>query len=170
MHPKPLRISLIAALGERTRAIGKNNDLIWKDLKPDMRRFKEKTSGHPVIMGRHTWLSIPERYRPLPDRTNIVITSAERFEPAGAHRASSLEEAIEMARTFPGSDEIFIIGGGRVYADALPLADRLYLTLVESSEEGDTFFPEYAAAFTKAVEEETHAEHVPPFTFLTLER
>lgn len=163
------RISLIAALGARTRAIGKDNGLLWS-LPADMRRFRELTTGHPVIMGRKTWDSIPGKYRPLPGRTNIVITTRDLGEAAGAHHAASLAEALATADTSPGSEEIFVIGGGRVYADALPSAHRLYLTLVDDDEDGDTHFPAYETAFTKVMEREEHPEQDPQLTYLTLER
>lgn len=164
-------ISLIGALGKNTRAIGINGGLIWNGLKEDMIHFKEQTTGHSVIMGRNTWLSLPEKYRPLPNRTNIVITSKkEAFDTPGAHIVSSLEEAIAYAKTAPGGEEVFVIGGGRVYTDALPFADRLYLTLIESEDEGDTFFPEYENVFTKVIDHEEHPEYIPSLTFLTLER
>lgn len=167
MGSKTSRIAIIAALGQDTHAIGFENQLLWK-LEGDLPRFKKLTGGHPVIMGRHTWLSLGQA---LPGRTNIVISSAEwLIVPPGVLIARSLEEAIEMARNAPGGDEIFIIGGGRVYAEALAFADRLYLTLVNDDKEGDTHFPAYASLFTKEVEREEHLEHVPPFAFVTLER
>lgn len=169
MNEQKSRISIIAALGKNTRAIGRNNDLIWKGLKEDLARFKRLTSGHPVIMGRNTWLSLPEKFRPLPDRTNIVITSTKEFTATGARIAPSFEDALQEARGVPGNNEIFIIGGGMVYRAALPFTDRLYLTLVDDGAEGDTFFPPYGE-FSEVIEREEHPEHSPPFTFLTLER
>lgn len=169
MEPKSHRISIIAALGKNTQAIGRDNDLIWKGLKEDLLRFKRLTSGHPVIMGRNTWLSLPEKFRPLPSRFNIVISSNIEFEASGAMVANSLDAALETARQAPGSEEIFIIGGGMVYEMALPFTDRLYLTLVDDDAEGDTFFPPYDE-FSEVIEREKHPEHSPPFTFLRLER
>ncbi|HEX8591454.1 MAG TPA: dihydrofolate reductase [Candidatus Paceibacterota bacterium] len=163
------RISLIAALGERTRAIGRDNKLLWQ-LSGDLPRFKRLTNGHPVIAGHHTWLSLPEHGRPLPGRTNIVIaTSTSLVLPPGVLRAFSFEEALELAEEVRGSDEIFVIGGGRVYAEAIPCADRLYLTLVDDDADGDTFFPGFGE-FRKVIEEETHPEHSPAFRYVTLER
>lgn len=163
------RISLIAAHGRRTRAIGKDNELLWH-LPGDLPRFKALTSGHPVIMGRHTWLSIPENRRPLPDRTNIVISQAPwLYLPPGAMRAPSFADALGVASKAPGDSEIFVIGGERVYHAALPHAHRLYLTQVDDDAEGDAFFPEHPE-FTRVLEEELHPEHTPSFSYVTLER
>ena len=162
------RISLIAAHGRRTRAIGKENKLLWH-LPGDLPRFKRLTTGHPVIMGRHTWLSLPERQQPLPDRTNIVISRATWLYLPGAVRAPSFSDALDIAMKAPGNNEIFVIGGERVYRAALPYAHRLYLTLVDDDAEGDAFFPDYTG-FTRVVEEEDHPEHTPSFSYLTLDR
>lgn len=161
------RISIIAALSERTRAIGVNSDLIWHGLRPDMQRFKALTNGHPVIMGRKTWESIPEKFRPLPGRSNVVV-SRSSINAEGATVCDSLESAIAVARTAPGSEEIFVIGGGSIYALALPFADRLYLTLVDDDTPGDVFFPDYKE-FTEVVDTD-RIDFNPPFTFVTLER
>lgn len=161
------KISLIAAIGERTRAIGHGNDLLWH-LPEDLKLFKEFTSGHPVVMGRRTWESLPERFRPLPGRTNIVVTHDSAYEAAGAEVATTLEDALERASRAPGGEETFVIGGGQLYASALPFAGRLYLTLVDDDVEGDTFFPEYSA-FTKIIEERI-IESTPPSRFVILER
>lgn len=160
------RISAIAAIGKSTRALGKDGRLLW-DIPEDMRHFKELTSGHPVIMGRRTWESIPDAFRPLPNRTNIVVTrSSADFE--GATMTHTIEEALAAAKEAPRNEEIFIIGGGEIFALTLPFTDRLYLTLVDDDAEGDAFFPEYDD-FTKVIEEEAR-EGTPPYTFITLER
>ncbi|MEK7080068.1 MAG: dihydrofolate reductase [Patescibacteria group bacterium] len=161
-------ISLIAVMGARTRAIGKDNDLLWR-LPEELARFKRITLGHPVIMGRKTWESIPEKFRPLPGRTNVVVTRDTSYEAVGAEVAHSLEEALTQAKTQSGSEEIFIIGGAQLYAEALPIADRLYLTLVDDDKEGEAFFPDYGA-FMKIVEETPGEENGIRYTFLTLER
>jgi len=158
---------MIAALGKRTRAIGLANKLLWQ-LEGDLPRFKRITDGHPVVMGRNTWDSL--NGKPLPGRTNIVISSSRIEVPSEVINVHSLEEAFECARTFPGGDEIFVIGGGRVYTDALPYVDRLYLTLVDDDKEGDAFFPEYESEFTKEIECEQYLDHEPPFEYVTLER
>ncbi len=157
------RISMIAALGEN-RELGKHNELIWR-IPSDLKRVRDLTMGHPLIMGRKTHESIG---RPLPGRTNIVISTGVREIP-GCTVVSSLEEALDHARTID-SEEIFIFGGARVYTDALPHTDRLYLTLIHAGDsEADAFFPDYNA-FTHVVGREDHLDHTPPFSYLTLER
>ncbi len=126
-------VSIIVAIAQNG-TIGDKNSLLWH-IKEDMRFFRTTTSGHAVIMGRKTFESLGSK--PLPKRTNIVITRAERtFE--GALTAHSLEEAVRMAKD---DEEIFIIGGAQIYAEALKIADRMYITLVERDYEGDTSFP-----------------------------
>lgn len=168
MAEKIGHISAVAALGRHTRALGKEGGLIWH-IPEDMRRFKALTLGHPVIMGRKTWDSLPEKYRPLPGRTNIVVTRSQGFAAEGALVAHSIEEALRVARESPGSEEICIIGGGEIYRLALPFTDRLYLTLVDDDAEGDAYFPEYGE-FTRETEREDHPEGAPAYTFITLER
>ncbi|HEU4677324.1 MAG TPA: dihydrofolate reductase [Candidatus Paceibacterota bacterium] len=157
------RVSIVAALG-KNRELGRGNDLIWR-IKEDLGRVKRLTMGHPIVMGRNTYESIGH---PLPGRTNIVISSAAGDIP-GCIVAPSLEAALAAARA-TGTDEVFIFGGARVYKDALPLTDRLYLTLVDGgAADADVFFPDYAD-FTTIIEEERHDEHEPPFRWVTLER
>ena len=133
-------INLIAVVSEQTRAIGRGGALLW-DLPGDLAHFKELTDGHPVIMGRKTWESLPERWRPLPKRTNIVVTRDDAYSAPGADVVTSIDIALEVAKSSPGADEVWIIGGGELYALAISLADRLYLTLVEDGSEGDAHFP-----------------------------
>jgi dihydrofolate reductase len=128
-------ISIIVAIAENM-AIGKNNDLLWH-IPADLKRFKQITSGHPVIMGKRTWESLPRR--PLPNRRNIVITDVAGEKIEGCEMAYSIEEAIGMCSV---DDENFIIGGASVYRQFLPHADRLYLTLVHKPFDADVFFPE----------------------------
>ena len=130
-------ISLIAAVA-RNRVIGKDNQLLWH-LPEDMRHFRETTSGKPVIMGRKTWESLPDSFRPLPGRHNIVVSRNPAYQVPGATLAVSLEEA---ARQAGEAGEVFVIGGEQLYKQALPLASRLYLTEIEESFDGDAFFPE----------------------------
>lgn len=127
-------ISIIVAVAENY-AIGKDNQLLWH-IPEDLKRFKRITSGHPVIMGKRTWESLP--IRPLPGRTNIVITDnpADQFE--GAEKATSIAEALSLCNP---DDESFVIGGASVYTQFIPLCDRLYITKVHKSFEGDVFFP-----------------------------
>lgn len=161
--PKP-RISLIAALSEN-RVIGKEGRIPWH-LKDDFRRFKERTTGHPIIMGRKTYESIG---RPLPGRTNIVITRDTSRETPGCVVVGSLSEALAKAREIE-SEEVFVIGGGQIYTEALAEADRLYLTLVHAIMDGDAFFPEYSHIFGKVAESEESEEGAYRLTYLTLER
>ena len=130
-------LSLIAALA-KNRAIGKDNQLLWH-LPEDMRHFRETTRGKPVIMGRKTWESLPDAFRPLPGRKNIVVSRNPAYQASGASLAGSLDEAIKQAGE---AAEIFIIGGAELYCQAMPLADRLYLTELAQNFAGDAFFPE----------------------------
>ncbi|OIP22725.1 diacylglycerol kinase [bacterium CG_4_10_14_0_2_um_filter_33_32] len=162
MESKP-KISIICAISEN-RAIGKDNKLLWH-ITNDLNRFKELTSGHVVLMGRNTFLSIG---RPLPNRTNIIITQDKRYKAAGCIVCYSLEEAIETAKQYE-EDEIFIIGGGQIYKQTIGLVDKLYLTVVESEFEADTFFPDYSA-FKNVVFEKSEESDGYKYKFLELER
>ena len=133
-------ISLIAAVAGN-RVIGKDNQLLWH-LPEDMRHFRETTRGKPVIMGRKTWESLPDSFRPLPGRRNIVVSHNPAYQAAGAILAGSLEEAVREAGRSGLPSEVFVIGGEALYRQALPLASRLYLTEIEEVFEGDAFFPE----------------------------
>ncbi len=128
-------LSIIVATA-KNGVIGKENGLPWK-LPSEMAFFKRTTTGHPIIMGRKTHESIG---RALPDRTNIVISREPGAKYEGCLSASSLNDAIELARQSPGSDEIFIIGGETIYNLALPIAERIYLTEVDAEIEGDKYF------------------------------
>jgi dihydrofolate reductase len=161
---KKPRISMIAAIGATNRVLGTNNDLIWK-ISDDLKRFKQLTTGHPIIMGRKTYESIG---RPLPNRTNIVITHKYDFAPEGVKVVHSLEEAFAEA-SLVEQEEIFVIGGGDIYTQAIPFADRLYLTLVHEDKDGDIFFPEFFE-FTKLITQEDHLDQAPPYTYVILER
>ena len=158
-------VSIIVAIAQNG-TIGDKNALLWH-IKEDMRFFRTTTSGHPVIMGRKTFESLGSK--PLPKRTNIVITRADR-EFEGALTAHSLEEAIRMA----GEDqEIFIMGGAQIYREALSVADRMYITHVECDYEGDTSFPEVDYSQWKLVDVVRHErgeEYEYPFEFRTYDR
>ena len=130
-------ISIIAAMG-RNRAIGYKNTLPWR-LPADLQRLKQLTLGHHILMGRKTFESIG---RPLPGRTSIIITRQKDFQAEGCLIAHSLGEAIDLAKSH-GEQEAFIIGGAEIYAQALSIADRMYLTLVDAEPEADAFFPEF---------------------------
>ncbi|OGY25761.1 MAG: diacylglycerol kinase [Candidatus Woykebacteria bacterium RBG_16_43_9] len=162
------KISIIAAIG-KNKELGKDNKLLWH-IPGELPRFKKITTGHPIIMGRKTFGSIG---RPLPNRTNIVVTRDESYKAKGVLVAHSIEEAIEKAKENPSeggdSSEIFVIGGGQIYKQALPLADKLYLTLVEGEYEADTFFPDYSQ-FKKVVYEEKKESEGLKYKFLELER
>ena len=135
MGKRPV-IALIAAVA-RNGVIGKDNRLLWH-LPEDMRHFRETTRGKPVIMGRKTWESLPEKFRPLPGRLNIVVSRDRHYPATGATVADSLASAISAAQD---AEEIFIIGGETLYRQAMPLADRLYLTEIDRDFDGDAFFP-----------------------------
>ncbi len=153
-------ISIIAAVASNG-VIGGGNSILWH-ITEDFRRFRCITTGHPVIMGRRTFESIG---RPLPQRTNVVITRQRGYRPEGVLTAASLEEALAL---FPPSEEVFVIGGGSIYEQAMPLADRLYLTEVMHAYEGDTRFPTVDSAHWEPVSSERHergAEFPYPFVF-----
>lgn len=133
-------ISIIAAVA-RNGVIGKDNRLLWH-LPEDMRHFRETTRGKPVIMGRKTWESLPDAFRPLPGRHNIVVSRNSGYQPAGATPAASLEDAIQKAGEV---DEAFVIGGAELYRQAMPIADRLYLTEIDRDFAGDAYFPKVPA-------------------------
>jgi dihydrofolate reductase len=158
-------ISIIAAIAENG-VIGADNKLLWH-IREDLQRFKRITTGHPVVMGRKTFESLG---RPLPDRTNVIVTRQKDFRADGCTVVHSLDQAIGL---FPARQEIFIIGGAEIYRAALPSADRLYLTAVEAAYPGDTRFPEWNRQEWRPVFEQRHErgetfEH--PFTFLDYER
>ena len=157
-------VSLIVAIAENG-VIGDKNSLLW-NIREDMRRFRTTTSGHPVIMGRKTYDSIG---RPLPKRTNVVITRSD-ISIEGCQVVHSLEEAISL---FPQDEEIFIIGGAQIYEQALPLVDRLYLTVVHRAYEGDTSFPSLDMSQWREIAREEFVrgeEFDAPFSFIDYER
>ena len=152
-----MKVSLIVAVAENG-VIGKNNDLIW-NLPKDMRFFKETTIGHHVIMGRKNFESIPERFRPLPNRTNVVITRQSNYQAEGCVVVNSLEAALEVAQE-NGDKEPFIIGGGQIYKLALKgnLVDKIYLTKVHQAFDGDTFFPKLSVEWQEISREDHEAD------------
>jgi len=164
--PKKHEIIAIAALGEETRAIGKNNDLLWH-ITGDLPRFKEITMGHPVIMGYATFQSMGEKL--LPERTNIILSHDEKLTIDGAIVAHSKDEALEKAKESEGSENIFVIGGGQIYALLLPDTDVLDLTLVKDSTPGDTHFPDFSE-FDEVISEEDHQDGDLFFTRKKLRR
>lgn len=157
------KVSIIAAI-DSARGIGKGGRLMWH-IGEDMKRFKEVTSGHTVIMGRKTFESIG---RPLPNRVNIVVTKNHDFRADGCVIASSLNEALAAAYK-EKSGEIFIIGGGEIYRQAMPFADKLYLTIVEGDFGADTFFPSYEN-FGKIVSVKESQENGLHYKFVNIEK
>lgn len=165
-------VSIIAAVAEN-RIIGKDNDLIW-NLPADMKFFKETTTGHAVIMGRKNYYSIPEKYRPLPGRQNIIISRQKAFEAPDCIVANSVEEGIKKAAEInPG--EIFIIGGGEIFTYSIThkLANRLYITHIHHSFNGDVYFPEFDMSnwHQKTIRKYDADEKNPfPFTIVQYDR
>jgi dihydrofolate reductase len=157
-------ISVIVAVADNG-VIGGQNRLLWH-ISEDLRRFKQITMGHPVVMGRKTWDSLG---RPLPARRNIVI-SRQTLSVEGAEVAHSLLEACSL---FAPEDEIFIIGGAQIYEEAMPIADKLYLTRVYHSYSGDTYFPKWNSSQWRCMEKQMFdmGESYPwPFSFEVYER
>jgi dihydrofolate reductase len=148
MSAKTPRVSVIAALA-KNRVIGVENRLPWR-LPEDLAHFKALTLGHPILMGRKTFESLG---RPLPGRRNVVITRNPDYRPEGAVVAHSIDAAIALCAD---ADEIFFIGGAELYAQAIPLADRLYLTEVDVEAEGDAWFPDYDRSAFREVVRERH--------------
>lgn len=134
-----MKITLIAAVG-KNNVIGTDGDLPWS-LPKDMKFFSSTTRGHHVLMGRKNFESIPEKYRPLPGRPNLVVTRQADYQANGVDVFTSIEAAIEFARS-KNEEELFIIGGGEIYKQTIALADRLYITHVNAEPRGDAFFPE----------------------------
>ena len=166
-----MRVSLIVAVAENG-VIGKDNDLIWS-LPKDMQYFKETTLGHHVIMGRKNFESIPEKYRPLPNRTNIVVSRQSDYHAEGCVLVHSVEEALSIAKK-NDDYEPFIIGGGQIYQLALEadLVDRIYLTKVHKSFDGDTFFPSLSEEWKEIKRTDCIADnkHDCDYSFLVYEK
>ena len=145
-------ISIIVAK-DKNGVIGKAGGIPWK-MPADVAFFKKMTTGHPIIMGKKTFESIG---RPLSNRTNIILVGDPSWSFPGVVRANTLSTALVLADKRPGRDEIFVIGGGRVYAETIGLADRLYVTEIDTAiEGGDTFFPEIDLAIWSEVSKERH--------------
>jgi dihydrofolate reductase len=156
-------VSLIAAL-TKNRVIGKNNDLPWH-LPDDMKYFMQTTKGHHTIMGRKNYDSIPEKFRPLPNRTNIVVTRQPSFKAPGCIVVNSIERGLDISKD-NGEREVFVIGGADIYQLGMPYADRLYLTEIDASLDGDTFFPDFRKNEWKEISRKNHpADERHPFGF-----
>ena len=161
-----MRVSLVAAVA-RGGVIGREGTVPWR-LPEDMTYFRAVTMGHPVVMGRRTWDSLPDRFRPLPGRRNVVVTRNPSWDGEGAERAGSLEEALHLVE---GAERVAVIGGGELYEAALPVADELLLTEVDLEVDGDTFFPPLATdAFAEVAREEHVSDDGISFAFVTYSR
>ncbi len=166
-----MKVSIIVAMDEK-RGIGKNQDLLFK-IPEDGKRVRETTNGHPLVMGRKTFESLG---RLLPNRTHVVVTrdpqSLKNLSYQPHEIVSSVKEGVEVARKYPGSEEIFIFGGGQIYKESLEqgLVDRLYLTLVEGDYGADTFFPDYSDLGFKVIKEESHGLDGYQYRFVDLEK
>lgn len=161
-HP---RISIIAAMAEN-RIIGRDNQLPWC-LPADLRHFKALTIGKPIIMGRKTWESLPGL---LPERPHIVVTSDSNYRAEGCTIVHSIDDALKTAGD---ESEVMIVGGAAFYEQMLPLADRIYLTLVHAQIEGDACFPEFDTTEWEEIEREEHGpdeKNAYAYSFITLAR
>lgn len=163
-NPKEPIVSMIAAVAEVDRAIGYQNKLLWH-IPEDFAHFKKTTFGHPIIMGKNTFLSVG---RPLPGRKNIVLTldKGDAFE--GVSMSYDLQDALDQAKA-DDEDEVFVIGGAAIYKAMLPYVDRLYLTLVPGDYQADTYFPDYSD-FTRVISEESLETELGTIQFITLEK
>jgi dihydrofolate reductase len=158
-------LTLIAAVA-RNGVIGIDNRLPWS-LPADLKHFKALTMGHSVIMGRKTWESLPPRFRPLPGRHNIVVTRDAGYRAEGATIATTLPAAVSQAQ----DGEAFVIGGAKLYVAALPLADRLQLTEIDSTFEGDTHFPTIDRQHWRETAREAHHDEAGlRYAFVTYQR
>ncbi|MFO0094083.1 MAG: dihydrofolate reductase [Gemmatimonadaceae bacterium] len=133
-----MTLALIAAVA-RNGAIGKDHALLWR-MPADLQHFRRTTAGAPVVMGRKTWESLPAAFRPLPGRRNVVVTRNAAWDAPGADVVRSLEAALDLLRD---TGQVFVIGVGELYAEALPMADLLVLTEIDADFDGDTFFPDW---------------------------
>lgn len=160
-----MTVSLVVARAENG-VIGKDNQLPWR-LPADLRFFRQLTTGHTIIMGRKTFESIG---KPLPNRRSIVITRRQDFHAHGVDVAQSVDEAVTLAR---GEDEIFIVGGAEIYRAALPVTDRMYVTIVHASPEGDVWFPTYDESEWTTIKKERHEpdeRNAMGYSFVVMER
>ena len=160
-----MKISIVVAVATNN-VIGRDGKLPWR-LSEDLKRFKQLTIGKPIIMGRLTYESIG---KPLPDRRNIILSSREGLKIEGCEVVATPQSAIRLAG---GAEEVMIIGGGKVYAQMLPRADRIYMTRVSASVDGNTFFPEISGKEWQVVEQEDFPageSRKYGFSFITLDR
>lgn len=165
-----MKVSMIAAVA-KNGVIGKDNDLAWH-LPDDMKFFKSQTKGHVVIMGRKNWDSLPPQWRPLPHRTNIVITRNPQIEAKGANVVTHLQAALHLAESL-SEEEAYIIGGGEIYKLGFPYASKLYITEIDGTPQGDTFFPEWDKTKWRETSRTHHPKddsHAFDFDFVTYEK
>ena len=160
-----MKLHLIFARA-RNGVIGRNNTLPWH-LPEDLAHFKRTTLGCPVIMGRKTWDSLPPKFRPLPGRTNIVVTRDAGWQAVGAVRAGSVEDAIAACA---GAPDVWVIGGAQLYRVAEPLASSAVVTEIDADFEGDAFAPELGPAWTEVSRERLMSASGLPLSFVTLHR
>ena len=163
-------ISMIAAMSQN-HVIGKNNDLPWK-LPDDMKFFMEKTRGHHTIMGRKNYDSIPPKFKPLPNRINIVVTRQKNFKAPGCLVVGSVDEGLTIAKVNKET-EVFIIGGAEIYKLGLPHSTRLYLTEIDAQIDGDTFFPQFDKEHwieVSRIHHDNDGRHDYSFDFVIYER
>lgn len=159
-------ITIVVAMGEKNE-IGSDNQLLWH-LPKDLKHFKDLTSGHPIIMGRKTYESIG---KPLPNRTNIVVSRKKDWFQEGVLIVGSIKEAVKFAKKI--DEEIFIIGGGNIYEQTMEIAEKLEVTLVKAQLEADTFFPKINTKFwnkTSEIYHEKDEKNQYDFCFQTFEK
>lgn len=162
------RYSAIVAHDQK-RGIGKSGAMPWY-LPEDLKRFKKLTLGHPMIMGRKTFDSIIAlRGAPLPGRVHIVISRSFAYDHPAVKVVRSVDAAIDYVEESELCQEVFVIGGGEIFKQFLPMIDRLYVTKIEKEYDADTFFPKYPG-FGHIIDREDHLDSTPPYSFLTLER
>lgn len=165
-----MNISFVVAVA-RNGVIGKNNDLPWR-LPDDMKFFMSKTKGHHVVLGRKNYDSLPAKFKPLPERTNIIVTHQKDFTVPGAVIVHSIEDAIAFARNNRETD-LMIIGGAEIYKLAFPFANTLYITEIDADVEGDVYFPKFDKAEWTELERVHHpadAKHPYAFDFVVYQR
>ena len=161
------RVNLIFARAANG-VIGKNNALPWH-LPEDMAHFRKLTSGAPVIMGRNTWDSLPPKFRPLPNRVNIVVTRQTDWRAEGATRAANVADAIALAE-HTSAAEVWVIGGAQIYAEAIPLAQRAIVTEIDQEFAGDAYAPEFGADWREVGRESHVSVNGLAFSYVTWER
>ena len=159
------KINIIVAISEN-QVIGNKGKLPWH-ISEDMKRFKELTTGNVVIMGRKTYESLPDKYRPLPNRINILVTRNKNYTEEKITICNSIESAIKEANKF--GKKVFIIGGAQIFELGIKYADKLYLTIVKGNFEGDAFFPDYSK-FKKIVAKKESRNEKYQYAFLDLQK